>query len=46
MKQGFINGGQVSGLISDIPTVKELLDGMIRDAQDALSRSLDGIKSI
>ncbi|BAQ09678.1 2-nitropropane dioxygenase npd [Bacillus sp. OxB-1] len=46
MKQGFINGGQVSGLISDIPTVKELLDGMIRDAQDTLSRSLDGIKSI
>ncbi|MFS0576846.1 DUF561 domain-containing protein [Sporosarcina sp. 179-K 3D1 HS] len=46
MKQGFINGGQVSGLITDIPTVKELLDGMVRDAKDMLSRSLDQIKSL
>ncbi|MEI3607618.1 DUF561 domain-containing protein [Pseudogracilibacillus sp. SE30717A] len=30
---GFINGGQVSGLISDLPTVEELLTEMMRDAQ-------------
>jgi enoyl-[acyl-carrier protein] reductase II len=39
---GFMNSGQVAGLIDDIPTVKELLDGMMKDAkkhmEDGLSR--------
>ncbi|WP_201714818.1 NAD(P)H-dependent flavin oxidoreductase [Rossellomorea arthrocnemi] len=34
LDQGFINGGQVSGLVSDIPTVAELLERMIGDAQE------------
>ncbi|MBW3112889.1 nitronate monooxygenase [Bacillus sp. MCCB 382] len=33
LDQGFINGGQVSGLVSDIPTVAELLERMVSDAK-------------
>ncbi|MBN8192304.1 nitronate monooxygenase [Bacillus sp. NTK074B] len=33
LDQGFINGGQVSGLVSDIPTVEELLQRMMREAK-------------
>lgn len=40
MKQGFINGGQVSGLIGDIPAVKDLIEGMIKEAREHLSNSL------
>ncbi|MCA1064235.1 nitronate monooxygenase [Rossellomorea aquimaris] len=32
LDQGFINGGQVSGLLSDVPTVKELVERMMNDA--------------
>ncbi|WP_079508556.1 NAD(P)H-dependent flavin oxidoreductase [Mesobacillus jeotgali] len=35
-ESGFMNGGQVSGLISDIPTVKELLDRMVIQAKERL----------
>lgn len=38
-ERGFMNGGQVSGLISDIPTVKELLDRMIIEAKERLELS-------
>lgn len=31
--EGFINGGLVSGLISDLPTVEELLTEMMKDAK-------------
>lgn len=31
-EEGFMNSGQISGLIADLPTVKELLDMMIGDA--------------
>lgn len=30
---GFINGGQVSGLIQSIPSVQELLEGMVEEAK-------------
>lgn len=32
LDQGFINGGQVSGLVEDIPTVEVLLERMMSDA--------------
>ncbi|WP_071459209.1 NAD(P)H-dependent flavin oxidoreductase [Bacillus massilinigeriensis] len=35
--EGFMNGGQVSGLITDIPSVAELLDRMMEEARAALS---------
>lgn len=31
--EGFINGGQVAGMITSIPTVKELLEKMMEDAR-------------
>jgi enoyl-[acyl-carrier protein] reductase II len=35
-EKGFMNGGQVSGLISDIPSVQELLERMLEEAKDVL----------
>lgn len=37
LNDGFINGGQISGLIEDIPTVKELIERMVKEANDAAS---------
>ncbi|WP_456272163.1 NAD(P)H-dependent flavin oxidoreductase [Bacillus sp. AK031] len=37
LDEGFINGGQVSSLINDIPSVAELFDRMIADAKVCLS---------
>ncbi|WP_409253070.1 NAD(P)H-dependent flavin oxidoreductase [Bacillus sp. SCS-153A] len=37
LDEGFINGGQVSSLIADIPTVKELFGRMIAEAKDCLA---------
>lgn len=34
LDEGFINGGQISGLIRDIPTVKELIERMVKEAND------------
>lgn len=33
LKEGFINGGQVSGLITDIPAVTKLLNNMMEEAR-------------
>ena len=41
VERGFMNGGQVSGLISDIPTVQELLDRMVTEAKERLQISLN-----
>ena len=35
-ENGFMNGGQVSGLVSDIPTAQELLDRMVKEAKERL----------
>ncbi|CAM3673661.1 NAD(P)H-dependent flavin oxidoreductase [Mesobacillus zeae] len=35
-EEGFMNGGQVSGLISDIPAVRELLERMVNEAKNQL----------
>ncbi len=35
--EGFINGGQISGLIGSIPTVKQLLEEMMQEAQKQLT---------
>ncbi|MCA1030415.1 nitronate monooxygenase [Bacillus timonensis] len=37
LRSGFINGGQISGLISDLPTVENLLEGIISDAKSRIS---------
>lgn len=35
--EGFINGGQVSSLIADIPTVAELFERMMKEARECLT---------
>jgi enoyl-[acyl-carrier protein] reductase II len=45
LDEGFINGGQVAGLIGDIPTVKEVVDGMMNDASTVL-RALSGTMKV
>lgn len=35
-ENGFMNGGQVSGMVTDIPSVQELLDRMVTEAKDRL----------
>ncbi|QIZ10019.1 DUF561 domain-containing protein [Priestia megaterium] len=39
-ENGFMNSGQVAGLIEHIPTVKELLDGMMNDAKKQMEDRL------
>ncbi len=54
MRQAFVYGdevdgsimiGQVCGLIKGIPTCKELMEGIVRDAEEYLERGLGLIKS-
>ena len=40
MENGFINSGQVAGLITSIPSVKELLDSMVNEAQAQLNNGV------
>jgi enoyl-[acyl-carrier protein] reductase II len=39
-QEGFMNAGQIAGLIKDIPSVKEMLDKMMADAKHQLEKSL------
>ncbi|PIC69950.1 2-nitropropane dioxygenase [Sporosarcina sp. P16b] len=39
MQNGYINSGQVAGLIEDIPTVQELLERMMIEAKEACKRT-------
>ncbi|WP_313802370.1 nitronate monooxygenase [Cytobacillus sp.] len=38
-EEGFMNGGQIAGLIIDIPTVQELIDKIIIDAKGQLEKA-------
>lgn len=44
-EKGFMNSGQVAGLIEDIPSVKELLDGMMNEARTVIKERLGVIES-
>lgn len=46
MKEGFINSGQVAGLISSIPTVKELMEKMITEAKEQIVKIQDEIGTL
>jgi enoyl-[acyl-carrier protein] reductase II len=35
-QEGFMNAGQIAGTVSDIPTVKELIAGMVKEARNYL----------
>ncbi len=40
MENGFINSGQIAGLIENIPTVKELLNSMMEEAENQLNKTI------
>lgn len=40
LEEGWVWGGQVAGLIHDVPTVQELLDRMVGDAEHLLRRAV------
>ncbi|MFJ7936027.1 NAD(P)H-dependent flavin oxidoreductase [Sporosarcina sp. NPDC096371] len=46
MDNGFINSGQIAGLIDHIPTVKELLDSMMEEAERRVNESIKEFKKI
>ena len=35
-ENGFINGGQIAGLITDIPSVSELIETMVFEAKESI----------
>jgi enoyl-[acyl-carrier protein] reductase II len=43
-QEGFMNAGQIAGLITNIPTVQQLLDNMMEEARKQLRRSIDSLK--
>lgn len=46
MENGFINSGQIAGLIEDIPTVKSLLDSMMNEAIYQVSQTKNQFDTI
>ena len=38
-EEGFMNGGQIAGLITDIPSVQELMEKIINDAKNQLEQA-------
>lgn len=44
MENGFMNSGQVAGLISNIPSVTELLEGMVKEANEQITISVNLLK--
>ncbi|MFK2826328.1 DUF561 domain-containing protein [Bacillus sp. B190/17] len=46
MENGFINSGQIAGLIEDVPSVKELLDSMMAEAGGQMNRSMQEWKEV
>jgi enoyl-[acyl-carrier protein] reductase II len=39
-QEGFMNAGQIAGMVSTIPTVKELMEGMMEEARTHLQRGI------
>ncbi|CAG9606450.1 NAD(P)H-dependent flavin oxidoreductase [Pseudoneobacillus rhizosphaerae] len=39
-QEGFMNAGQIAGMVSTIPTVKELMEGMMEEARTQLQRGI------
>ena len=46
MENGFINSGQIAGLIADIPSVKELFVSMMEEAEQQMDRTMLEFKSM
>ncbi len=46
LENGFINSGQVAGLVSNIPTVKELIETMMEEAQQQINRNVNDFAEV
>ena len=46
MENGFINSGQIAGLIENIPTVKQLLKSMVEEANNQINNVSKEIKQL
>jgi len=46
MENGFINSGQVAGLIDHIPSVKELIESMMSEASIQINKSKNDLDFI
>ena len=46
LEKGFVNSGQVAGLISDIPSVQELLDGMMDEARKKVDQTASQLNTL
>ncbi|MDW0115397.1 DUF561 domain-containing protein [Sporosarcina thermotolerans] len=46
MENGFINSGQIAGLIENIPSVKELFASLMEEAENQLNRTMQEFKSM
>jgi enoyl-[acyl-carrier protein] reductase II len=46
MENGFINSGQIAGLIENIPTVKDLLEDMMKEAENRMNTSIGDFSKI
>lgn len=46
LENGFINSGQMAGVIEDMPTVKVLLDRMMEEAKEQINLVGKGIKRL
>ncbi|TLS38104.1 NAD(P)H-dependent flavin oxidoreductase [Pseudalkalibacillus caeni] len=44
LDEGFINGGQISGLIDSAPSVKEVIEKMIEEAKEAADNASEQLK--
>lgn len=45
-KQGYVNSGQIAGLIHDIPTVKEFITRMMEEAEEQMKKVYDSFTFI
>jgi len=46
IENGFMNSGQIAGLIEGIPTVKELIDEMMEEAENRMVKSAKEFRRI
>ena len=46
LENGYINSGQVAGLINRIPTVKELLESMMEEAKGQIDKVTQNLKTV
>lgn len=46
LENGFINSGQIAGLIDSIPTVRELLDGMVKEAHERIEAASNVFRGV